>query len=154
MKRVEMLGHSASGTIYLKDDQDRMLRHNDYPVSKVLKSQKQIIVNHATKDSLNIIREDNTSFSASITVTPIKVINEPNGVVMLFKDQTDMEIVEQAKDEFVSLASHQMRTPLNVVSWYAEKLLKQKKGNLNAKQTDYVEEIAANNARMIDLVSD
>ena len=62
--------------------------------------------------------------------------------------------MDRAKSEFVSLASHQLRTPLNVVSWYLEKLLSKRKGALNEKQEEYLHEVSTNNDRMIRLVSD
>ncbi|MFA6193866.1 MAG: HAMP domain-containing sensor histidine kinase [Parcubacteria group bacterium] len=62
--------------------------------------------------------------------------------------------LDQAKTEFVGLASHQLRTPLTAVSWFTEMLLKKDFGNLNEKQEDYLSEIYAGNQKMIDLVDD
>jgi signal transduction histidine kinase len=65
-----------------------------------------------------------------------------------------MKEVDKAKTEFVSLASHQLRTPLTSVSWFSEMLLKQEVGSLNPKQKEYLSEVFAQNRRMIDLVDD
>jgi len=62
--------------------------------------------------------------------------------------------LDRAKTEFVGLASHQLRTPLTAVAWYAEMLLGKDFGELNEKQEDYLREIYAGNRRMIDLVDD
>jgi signal transduction histidine kinase len=62
--------------------------------------------------------------------------------------------LDEAKTEFVGLASHQLRTPLTAVSWYAEMLLGKDFGDLNDKQIEYLKEIYAGNRRMIDLVDD
>lgn len=62
--------------------------------------------------------------------------------------------IDKAKTEFVSLASHQLRTPLTSVSWFAEMLLNKDVGQLNSKQMEYLGEINAGNRRMIDLVDD
>jgi len=62
--------------------------------------------------------------------------------------------VDRAKTEFVSLASHQLRTPLTSVSWFSEMLLKSEVGPLNPKQKEYLDEVYAQNRRMIDLVDD
>ena len=57
------------------------------------------------------------------------------------------------KTEFVSLASHQLRTPLSTVNWYAEMLLAGDVGTLNKKQKKYLEEVYSSNQRMVELVN-
>jgi signal transduction histidine kinase len=60
---------------------------------------------------------------------------------------------ERAKNEFVSLASHQLRTPLATVNWYVEVLLSGEAGETNNRQKLYLEEIYNGNQRMIELVN-
>jgi len=61
--------------------------------------------------------------------------------------------VDRAKTEFVSLASHQLRTPLSIINWYTEMLLGGDKGELDEGQREYVREIHNSGHRMIDLVN-
>jgi signal transduction histidine kinase len=61
--------------------------------------------------------------------------------------------VDQAKTEFVSLASHQLRTPLTTVNWYSEMLLTGDVGPLNEKQREYLNEIYKGSKRMGGLVN-
>jgi len=59
------------------------------------------------------------------------------------------------KTEFVSIASHQLRTPLSIIKWYVEFLLKpEKQKNLTSEQLGYVQTINQANLRMIRLVND
>jgi signal transduction histidine kinase len=62
--------------------------------------------------------------------------------------------IENIQSDFVSLASHQLRTPLSAVKWYCEMLIGQKQGKLNAKQQQYLKEIYRSNDRAINLVND
>ena len=62
--------------------------------------------------------------------------------------------VDKLKDEFVSLASHELRTPMTVVRSYAWMLLNQTVGNLSEKQRTYLERIFTSTEGLIKLVND
>ena len=62
--------------------------------------------------------------------------------------------LEQSKDEFVSLVSHQLRTPLTSMRLFVEMLLDGQVGTVNEKQHEYLRMIEVSTGRMIDLVSD
>lgn len=71
-----------------------------------------------------------------------------------FRDISKEQEIDQAKSEFVSLASHQLRTPLSSINWYTEILLSDKKSKLNKSQAQYLNEIYLANKRMSILVDD
>lgn len=66
-------------------------------------------------------------------------------------DQPTKDFME--KDEFVYLASHQLRTPLSAISWYAEMLLSEDAGNINQQQKKYLEEVYNNSQKMSQLIN-
>lgn len=88
----------------------------------------------------------------SVTASPIILKDETVGVVIVFRDITHEREVDRAKTEFVSLASHQLRTPLSAINWYAEMLIAGDAGQVNDEQKNYIEEIYASNQRMVALV--
>lgn len=61
---------------------------------------------------------------------------------------------EKLKTDFVTLSSHQLRTPLSAIKWFIEILLTQRAGKLNKKQVDYLKEVQRSNERAIALVND
>ncbi len=71
-------------------------------------------------------------------------------VVIRFSEKIDV-----AKTEFVSLVSHQLRTPLTIVGWYIERLEKllKKEAITNPKGDEYVKGISLANKRMVELVN-
>jgi PAS domain S-box-containing protein len=73
------------------------------------------------------------------------------GLATIF-DITDRKQLDQAKTEFVSLASHQLRTPVATVKWYTDMLLSGGLGQLELKQTEYIDTIHKVNEGMIGLI--
>ena len=75
------------------------------------------------------------------------------GCVVVFRDITKEREVDKAKTEFVSLASHQLRTPLSAINWFAEMLISDEAGHLTKEQKKYLHEIYNGNQRMVSLVN-
>lgn len=58
------------------------------------------------------------------------------------------------KSEFVSIASHQLRTPLTGIKWAVNLMTTEDLKGLSADQKDRIETIKESNQRMIDLIND
>jgi len=69
-------------------------------------------------------------------------------------DITRQKKAENAKSEFVSLASHQLRTPIAGMKWSAELLLMDNPESLNARQRKYIDRLLISIRRMAVLVDD
>lgn len=83
------------------------------------------------------------------------VKNVEGGVIRMVgtgQDITKEKEIDRAKSEFVSLASHQLRTPLSILNWHAEVLLEMEVGSLNERQNKLVSEIYRASRRMVALV--
>lgn len=99
-------------------------------------------------------KKDGTKYYAQATVSP--VLNR-EGEVQFFvgieRDITKEKEVEKMKNEFISLASHQLRTPLSAIRWYLEMLVEGDAGKLNNEQKEYAINVYESNQRMINLVN-
>lgn len=69
-------------------------------------------------------------------------------------DVTKQKEVETAKSEFVSLASHQLRTPISGMRWSAELLMMDGVESLTAQQKRYIDRLLSSINRMSTLVDD
>ncbi|HSE60705.1 MAG TPA: ATP-binding protein, partial [Candidatus Saccharimonadales bacterium] len=69
-------------------------------------------------------------------------------------DITKQKELDRAKDEFISLVSHQLRTPLTAIRLFVEMLIKGQAGKLAKAQQDYIEKVDLSTRRMIRLVGD
>jgi PAS domain S-box-containing protein len=77
-----------------------------------------------------------------------------SGAVGVYEDMTKEQEIDQMKSEFVSLASHQLKTPLTSVKWTAETLLGGDLGKLTDEQGSAVKEINSVADRVLALVTD
>ncbi len=91
----------------------------------------------------------------------ILIISETIVVVIILIAGTSIaRMVEQVvylnkmKSEFVSVASHQLRTPISAIKWESELLLSKYKKGLNKKQLRNIENISKLSQKMIKLVND
>lgn len=97
-------------------------------------------------------RKDGIPFEASITISPVRDRGVITFYTILEQDITRRKEIDRAKTEFVSLASHQLRTPLTAIRWYSEMLMKEGERELTKQEKKYVREIYEANLRMVELV--
>lgn len=62
--------------------------------------------------------------------------------------------LDKAKDEFISMASHQLRTPLTAIKGYLSMLMEGDAGDLKMAQYDFVNEAFEGANRMVSLIND
>lgn len=85
--------------------------------------------------------------------TGTNLINDPGirGIAISYRDIDERKKLEVVKTEFVTLAAHQLRTPLSTLRWYAEAL----RGMVKAKSkvSKYVDAIYLSIIKMNDLTN-
>jgi len=62
--------------------------------------------------------------------------------------------LDRAKDEFISMASHQLRTPLTTIKGYLSMMLEGDAGKLTKPQAEFVGYAFGSSERMVNLISD
>jgi len=149
--------HELLGTCWpderftVTDDFTHPVSVETLPIVKALnerQTQKTALTN-----ALYYTRKNGARFPVAITASPIIVNDDVIGVIVVFRDITNDKEVDKAKTEFVSLASHQLRTPLTSINWYTEMLLAGDAGKTTDKQLKYLSEIYRGSQRMVNLVN-
>ncbi|MEI7718875.1 MAG: ATP-binding protein [archaeon] len=116
----------------------------------VIKDQKKVFTSEIQNK-----RKSGEIYTAIISIS--SVLNDKGDIlyfVAVERDITKEKEIDKAKTELISLASHQLRTPLSSINWYAEMLLAGDAGVISDEQKKYITEIAIGNKRMVDLVDD
>jgi PAS domain S-box-containing protein len=147
----ELIGNDFYNLIKAENNKGEILEKEKRPFYLSLISGNKITT--SVSEPNYYIRKDGSKFPVAITVTPVKINDEVVGAIGVFRDITHEIEVDKMKSEFVSLVSHQLRTPLSAMRWYAEMLINGDAGKLTDDQKDFVENIYKSNERMINLVS-
>jgi signal transduction histidine kinase len=89
----------------------------------------------------------------SINVSPILVDGKPVGAIEVFRDISFEEEVDRIKSEFISLASHQLRTPLSSIKTYTHMLKDGYMGEVTSAQSSALQTIVEASDRMNELIT-
>jgi GAF domain-containing protein len=76
----------------------------------------------------------------------------------LFREIEDkgwqLEAASRHKSEFLANMSHELRTPLNAITGFSEVLLERMFGEINPKQTEYLQDILSSGRHLLSLIND
>ena len=114
---------------------------------------RAFLTGSSISDKLYYRTKDGTALPLAITVSPIMLNNNPIGAIEVFRDITLELEVDRMKSEFISLASHQLRTPLSAVKTYSHMLLDGYMGDLTEAQKQSLHTIISASNRMNELIS-
>lgn len=100
-------------------------------------------------------KRDKTKFPVAINANHIFLAGKVIGTVIILRDTTRERALDQAKNSFISVASHQLRTPLSAIYWVLESLVSSlESGQLNDQQKRYLEDLTISTNRTIKLIED
>jgi two-component system, OmpR family, sensor histidine kinase VicK len=147
-KPPDLIGKWFPRAVAVTDEYGKLMPPDERPISRALTTGKIVAANAMYQ------RPDGSTFPVSMTVSPVVVDGRPIGAVEVFRDISRERELERAKDEFVSLASHQLRTPASGVKAFASMLIDGYAGKLNPKQTEFVKKVYESNERQLRIVDD
>jgi PAS domain S-box-containing protein len=98
-------------------------------------------------------RKNGLSVPVAISVSPILLEGKPIGAIQVFRDITLEQEIDRMKSEFISLASHQLRTPLSAIKTYSHMLVDGYMGEVTPSQKKSLRTIISATNRMNELIS-
>lgn len=148
LQKSEVLGKVIHDVIALHNQQGEKVLASVRPLEQALRARKTIV----SQRLWYFKRPDGHTVPLKVTASPVMKQREVIGALAVFRDTTYEQEIDQAKTKFVSLASHQLRTPLTMINWYIERILQEKAGKTTPKQRQYLEEVYRGGKRMGQLV--
>lgn len=155
-KAVEMTGFSAKEVIGKHYNRVvKFVREIDNEPSKDFIAQAMKTGQKTTMaDNTLLIRKNGVKISVADSAEPIRYVHgELIGCVVVFRDITKEKETDKAKSEFISVASHQLKTPATIISLYTEMLLKEGGEVITSKQKEYLTQVSNANKRIVDIIN-
>ncbi len=121
-----------------------------HPVIECLQTRKA--VHFPVHTHVSVRRNDDTMIPISFAVSPLISERTEFGAIIVFQDVSEERRLDYLKSEFITLASHQLRTPLSALRWYIE-LLGEERSGLTKEQQSYLKEMEMSSARMVALLA-
>lgn len=93
------------------------------------------------------------NLTLEVSTIPLMIEEETIGNLVILHDITRERAIEVMKTEFVSLAAHQLRTPLSAIKWTLRLLLDGDLGKITQEQQEFIQKTYLSNERMISLIN-
>lgn len=119
----------------------------DRPITRAFLTGKTIV------EKTYYRRKNGQSMPVSMTVSPIVLNGKPVGAIEVFRDITIEFEIDRMKSDFISLASHQLRTPLSAIKTYSHMLIDGYMGDVSVAQKKSLRTIVSAANRMNELIS-
>lgn len=146
-KEKDMIGAWFPKAVQAYHDNGEAINLIDRPITRAFMTGKPV-----TTRTLYKIK-DGSLLPISCTVSPLVLAGRPIGAVELFRDISTEYEIDRMKSDFISLASHQLRTPLSAIKTYSHMLLDGFMGDVSPAQRKALRTIVAASNRMNELIS-
>lgn len=146
-KAEEVMGEWFPKVIKAVDENSEEIPTMNRPITKAFLTGKPV------NEKARYLTRAGDQLPVSITVSPIMLRGKPVGAIEVFYDNTLEEEVDRMKSEFISIASHQLRTPLSAINTYASMLSSGYEGELNKGQQAHMQTILTAVERMNQLIT-
>jgi PAS domain S-box-containing protein len=131
----EAAGISRKSVIILQDDKGVPYLEALDPFNKAF-LEKKVISDYTA----NLQTRSGSSISLDITVTPLMdEAGDVVGAVAVFRDVSDLRKEEKKRADFISTASHEMRTPVAAIEGYLALAMNDKVVNIDEKARSFLE---------------
>ncbi len=144
---ADLLGEWFPKKIVALNEQDVAVNLIDRPITKAF------LTGRSVTEKIFYRKKDGQRLPVQLTISPILLDGRPIGAIEVFRDITLEEEIDRMKSEFISLASHQLRTPLSAIKTYSHMLVDGYMGDVTPAQKKSLRTIIGATNRMNELIS-
>jgi two-component system, OmpR family, phosphate regulon sensor histidine kinase PhoR len=148
MTEEDIIGKWYPDIVVAEDEKGNVLKYIDRPIAEMFMTGKTVF------SKVYFRRFDGTRVPVALTVSPVLVNNRPIGAIEIFRDISIEVRLDRAKDEFISLASHQLRTPATGVKQYLTMVLEGYVGPITDAQRRFIQTANESNDRQLRIIDD
>lgn len=153
LKQHQFLGKTLMKAITIEDSKGSRIPPEKRPVVHTLTTGSTETITYPQFD-FHYVRKDGKRFPVAITVTPIFLDEKIIGTIEVFRDISKEIETDKIKSEFISLAAHQLRTPITTIRWSVEMLMRYLEKSRDSNVSKYVLRIGKSGETMADMVND
>jgi PAS domain S-box-containing protein len=140
----------ANLVLKLVDEKDNPYDDAKNPLTRVFQEGKAVRDNNAT-----LVTRGDKHVALSLSVSPIFDSNQrASSAVAVFRDVSEERQEEQQRGEFISTASHEMRTPVAAIEGYLALALNDKVATIDSRARGYIEKAHASTQHLGQLFQD
>lgn len=150
---ADLVGKKEEAVIVINDEKDNPLPPDKRPVGIALSTGSKSVITPLPKPH-SMVRKDGSTYPVQVTVTPVVSGTNIIGAIEVIRDVTDEVELDRRKTEFISIASHQLRSPLAATKWLSDMLRNGDLGALQPKQQEIADKLFEANERMVVLVNE
>jgi len=140
--RMSTSGQDVGQVIVGKKQSGNVLSQQDVQILEIIADEVAIAVQNALQF------EEISHFN----ITLQKKVDD--ATAELKKTNEKLRALDEAKDEFISMASHQLRTPLTSVKGYISMLIEGDAGKTTSTQKEFLNQAFLSSQRMVYLIAD
>jgi len=148
-KRDDAEGLDWKSVFKFIDSKGEGIAEDKSPFTHAMKSGQTIRDNNA-----NLTTKSGSAIAASFSVSPIIDSGQVTGLVGVFRDVSEERQEENQRAEFISTASHEMRTPVAAIEGYLSLALNEKVATIDARAKEYLEKAHAATKHLGELFQD
>ena len=145
------LANLAAKKMIATTNEQNMIEH--FAESFTLIPIREYIQKVLNGESIAVKETDALGKILSLSFVPLEMTPGNFGMIIWINDITEAKMIDRAKNKFIAIASHEMRTPLAIIRGNSELLIEEPSIVQNKDNKESIDTILKNTIRLLEIVN-